>query len=309
MALLFIVILFLPETLRSIVGNGSIRTKSHITRFPLCLYQRNTSIRWDASSTLPQPASKKKIDFIGPFQILFSKQAAPIIIVMAIYYTVWQMSIASMSSLFAERYGLNAAQIGLTFIANGVGSMIGTFVTGKILDADYRRVKNKHVAGPTASDKELGTFTITRLDDATNEFPLEKARLRLVPFFAFAQCASILLFGWAIHHSSHVHIALPIVATFVTGWTTISTQSIIMTYLVDIFPDRSAAASASLNLARCLLAAGGTSAVMPLINQIGIGLAFTVCAIVQGVALTGMVVQWKFGGRWRREAEIQESKK
>jgi hypothetical protein len=53
-----------------------------------------------------------------------------------------------------------------------------------------------------------------------------------------------------------------------------------MTYLVDAFYDRSAAASASLNLARCLFAAGGTSFVMPMINGIGAGLALTICVVV-----------------------------
>lgn len=72
-----------------------------------------------------------------------------------------------------------------------------------------------------------------------------------------------------------------------------------MTYLVDVFPDRSAAASASLNLARCLAAAGGTSFVMPMIGRIGVGWAFTVCVLVQVVALTGVLVQWKFAARWR----------
>jgi hypothetical protein len=75
-----------------------------------------------------------------------------------------------------------------------------------------------------------------------------------------------------------------------------------MTYLVDIFPDRSAAASASINLARCLFAAGGTSFVMPMIEGIGVGLTFTVCVTVQAVALIGPLVQWRFAGGWRSEA-------
>ncbi|KAH8705061.1 hypothetical protein BGW36DRAFT_366746 [Talaromyces proteolyticus] len=68
---------------------------------------------------------------------------------------------------------------------------------------------------------------------------------------------SIFLFGRTIQYSHQVHIAVPIVSIFISGWTAISTQSLIATYLVDVFPDTSAAASASLNLARCLFAAGG----------------------------------------------------
>ena len=70
-----------------------------------------------------QPAEdlppKQHIDFLAPFRVLFSKQAAFIIGFLAIYYAVWQMSITVMSTLFASIYHLNETEIGLTFIANG----------------------------------------------------------------------------------------------------------------------------------------------------------------------------------------------
>ncbi|GKT51009.1 itaconate transport protein [Colletotrichum spaethianum] len=200
-----------------------------------------------------------------------------------------------MSSLFKTQYSLFDTHIGLTFIANGVGSMIGTLVTGRILDIDYRSVKAKHDADNEANN--------TVLNAAINRgFPIEKARLRLIPIFSLLQCASIAIFGWTINFPRQVHIAVPIISTFVTGWTAVSTQSLVMTYLIDVFPDRSAAASASLNLARCLLAAGGTSFVMPMVNGIGVGWAFTVCVGMQLAALVGAGVQWKFAAKWRREA-------
>lgn len=305
---LLLLVFLLPETLRSIVGNGGRRPASLIARYPLTAYQRLTRVKWKSEAESAQPAARKHIDVTGPLRILVSKQAAPIIFFLAIYYAVWQMSITVMSSLFEQRYGLGETQIGLTFIANGMGSMIGTLVTGKILDVDYRRVKAKHEARSQRPDIETGGGNLTRRTTTHPEdhFPLEQARLRLVPLFSLFQCLSILLFGWTIQYSHRVHIAVPIIATFVTGWTAVSTQSVIMTYLVDIFSDRSAAASASLNLARCLFAAGGTSFVMPLVDSVGVGLAFTICAIVQAVALTGVAVQWRFAGRWRREAERKE---
>jgi hypothetical protein len=83
-------------------------------------------------------------------------------------------------------------------------------------------------------------------------------------------------------------------------------QSVIMTYLVDVYHDKSAGASASLNLARCLFAAGGTSIVKPLINAVGVGLTFTICAIVQVVALIGPLIQWKFAAGWRKKAAARD---
>ncbi|EAA32970.3 MFS general substrate transporter [Neurospora crassa] len=289
-------ILLMPETLRSVVGNGSRIPSNPIARYPLVVYQRTSRVKWDVAT---EPAARKRIDLVGPFRILVSKQAAPVIVFLAVYYAVWQMSITAMSTLLEDRYGLGETEIGLSFIANGVGSMVGTLVMGKVLDKDYGRIKARYEAQSNSAPNADGHGD----DSDGNDFPLEKARLRLVPIFALLQCASITLFGWTIQYPQKVHMAVPIVSTFITGWTAIATQSVIMTYLVDVFHDRSAAASASLNLARCLFAAAGTSSVMPMVNALGVGLAFTVCVVAQLVALLGLAVQWRFGARWRRELE------
>ncbi|KAH8812155.1 major facilitator superfamily domain-containing protein [Xylogone sp. PMI_703] len=305
---LCLLIFLLPETLRSIVANGSWTPSNIYMKFPLNVYQKKTKVQWrQAVGDQSQPAAKKSVDLLSPFRVLFSKYAAPIIFFLAVYYAVWQMSITAMSSLFKDRYGLSEIHIGLTFIANGVGSMIGTLLTGKILNADYQRIKMKYEA---SFDNEQGNVSQANRDD---DFPLEKARLRLVPIFSILQCCSIILFGWTINYPHKVHIAVPIVSTFITGWTAVSTQSVIMTYLVDIFHDKSAAASASLNLARCLFAAGGTSFIMPMIDGVGVGVAFTICVAAQLVALIGPLIQWKFAAEWRKKereeaARVAEAK-
>lgn len=262
-------------------------------KYPLVAYQKLTKVVWSPAPDEAVPP-KKPIDIFGPLRILATRYATPIIVFLAIYYAVWQMSITAMSSLFETRYGLSETEIGLSFIANGVGSIIGTLTTGKILDSDYRRVKQDYEKHSDISGDSSGSDP---------SFPLEKARLRLVPLFALIQCASIMLFGWTINEL--VHIAVPITATFITGWTAVSTQSVVMTYLVDVFSaqNASASASASLNLARCLFAAGGTSFIMPMANGIGVGLAFTICVIIQVVSMLGLIVQWKFAGKWRIEAD------
>ncbi|EGX94833.1 MFS multidrug transporter, putative [Cordyceps militaris CM01] len=299
---LLVLLAVLPETLRSLVANGSAAPRgSWLARFPLQAYQKTTKTQWDRNAPPPVLPPPKRIDVLGPLRILGSKFATPIVVFLAIYYTVWQMSITAMSSLFKERYDLTEIQIGLTFIANGVGCVVGTFITGRILDADYSRVKAKlAVTGDSAACNG---------DGGEASFPIEKARLRLIPVFSLLQCLSLLLFGWTIQYPRSVPIAMPIMSTFITGWTAISTQAVITTYLVDIFPDRSAAATASFNLARCLFAAGGTSFVMPMIYNIGVGWTFTICVAVQLVALIGPVVQYRYAGKWRMDMEKAKATK
>lgn len=287
--LLLLLSLLLPETLRSIVGNGS-RVPDRFIAYPLTSYQRFTKVVWDADEIAIQQhiAARKRVDILGPLRMLVSKQAAPIVFFFSVYFAVWQMSITAMSTLFKSRYGLTDFQTGLTFIANGAGSIIGTLATGKILDWDYRLVQQS-LSFETAEEEEY-------------VFPLEKARLRFIPVFATIQCLSLLVFGWTIQYSDRVHIAVPIVTTFITGWMSVSTQSIVSTYMVDMFQDRSAAATASLNLARCCLAAAGSSAVLPMINGVGVGVAFTICVAIKAVASTGLFIQWKYGARWRQSS-------
>jgi multidrug resistance protein len=287
-AFLVMLVLLLPETLRHKVGNGSRYASGLFVRYPLVFYQKTTKMhqeREPTRSTENEP--HKRVDVTQPLRILFSKQASPIIICLAIHYTVWQMSITAMSTLFLEVYHLSETQIGVSFLANGMGSILGTLLTGKILDLDYKRVKQDY----------LSRVEMLGAADKKPSFPVEKARLRLIPIFSLLQALAVLIFGWTIR--SHVDISVPIITTFFTGWCAVSAQSVVMTYLVDIFQDRSAAGSAALNLARCLCAAGGASFVVPLIRAVGIGWAFTICALTQGVALLGALVQWKFAQAWR----------
>lgn len=278
-----VIVAMLPETLRSLVADGShIPEKQKLLRsFPLTLYQRTTKSGWrigqPSANSIPPP---KRIDFLAPFRALCSKYTAPIIFFMAIYYAVWQMTITAMSTLFKTQYGLSELDIGLSFIANGVGCILGTLFTGKLLDRNYQRVKRSH-EGPE------------------DEINIEKARLLLIPVFSGVQCLAILLFGWTIAYPHKVPIAIPIIATFFAGATAIGMQSGVMTYLVDVAPDQTAAASASLNLARCLLAAGATSLVSPLINAVGVGPAFSIATGVQVLAFGGFIVQWMVVPKWR----------
>ncbi|KAK5168374.1 uncharacterized protein LTR77_006944 [Saxophila tyrrhenica] len=272
---LIVLLLAFPETLRSLVGNGSLQPTNLLHRHPLALYQR-----YQTPSSKPQDhpvQPHKPIDFLAPLRILANKRAILPIAFLAIYYTTWQMSITAMSTLFTRIYHLSETQIGLTFIANGVGAMLGTLVTGKVLDMEYRRAQSVH---SVCSEGEAQQEKL---------FPIERARLRLLPLFAVAQCGALLTFGWTLEYG--VHISVPIIATFVTGWTAVSIQAMVSTYMVDLFPENSASASAAVNLARCLVGAGGTAGVEGLITALGVGWALTVVVGVMGIGLVGLGLQ------------------
>ena len=107
--------------------------------------------------------------------------------------------------------------------------MLGTLLSGKFLDMDYRRIKDAFTGNP-------------------EDFPLERARLRTIWIYSGLHCASALVFGWTV--GEKVHISVPIIATLILGWSATAIQSLITTYLVDLYPKKGASATAALNLAR-----------------------------------------------------------
>ena len=276
---LLVLVLVMPETLRILVGDGSIQPKG-LSRYPL---QRLMQPRPRPQSTLAIPPSispaKPSVNLLGSFKILIDKRVSICILFLTFYYTVWQMTIAAMSTLFKQTYDLDELQIGLTFIANGVGCMLGTIVTGKYLDVEYKRFKSGYT-GPR------------------HEFPLEKARLGSLWILALVECAATLVFGWTLDKG--VHISVPIIATFFLGWAACSIQGIITTYTVDVFVSTGATATASLNLARCLVGAGGTAAILPIQQALGSGWAFTLFTGILLCAIGLFFIHMKYAPRWRK---------
>ncbi|EXJ59505.1 uncharacterized protein A1O5_12130 [Cladophialophora psammophila CBS 110553] len=275
-----VIVLILPETLRSMVGNGSEEPKGCAISL-LALYQRKKHLRQSITpSTEGEKPATKHIDFMGPAKILLHWNTFCAIFYVAIHYTAWQMILTAVSTLVQQKYHTSEIQVGLIFLANGAGSIIGTVLVGKFLDYDYKRILRKY-----GGDEQ--------------RIPIEKARLRTVWIWSALECVSVLVFGWTVNQG--VHISVPIICFFVLGWAAISLQSVISTYLVDIHHTQSASAMAALNLVRCLLGAGGTAVVGPLISSVHVGWAFTLLTGVM-LFLGGLVVvQFMFGNGWKRK--------
>jgi len=310
-------IVVLPETNRSMVGNGSRPAKglsnsllSHIQRrqhpqkpppYPLdssnlTPESQNQNLQRTISTT--STFKKLPIDILGPLKILVTKEVTFAILFLAIYYTVWQMTISILSTLFARIYGLNDIQIGLTYIGNGAGSIIGTLTTGKFLDYDYASFK-KGFAANNSTDSAASNSS------DGEDFPLEQARLRTLYLWSFLQIIAVVIFGWTLQYG--IHISVPIIATFVLGWTATSIISVVNTFLVDIFPKRGASATAALNLLRCLMGAGGTAVVLPVVDKIGVGWTFTVLTGIMMGSVGLVVLQMRRGMVWRKSRRDSEN--
>lgn len=91
-------------------------------------------------------------------------------IICAVFYGV----IASISTLFTRTYPfLNETKIGLCFLAIGVGMIVGSSVTGRVLDWEYQTIKTQ-----VLQERRTDLETRDNPADVTKDenFPIEKVR-------------------------------------------------------------------------------------------------------------------------------------
>jgi hypothetical protein len=105
----------------------------------------------------------------------------------------------SQSVLFTTIYNLSPFEIGLTFIPSGVGCALGSVIGGKIVDLHYEYfvIKMKAEAFSSASSPIRGS-----IDKDIKDFPIERARLRAVPWYAMISISSLIAYGWCLKKRS-----------------------------------------------------------------------------------------------------------
>lgn len=127
---LLIMALFLPETCRRLVGNGSRRTTCVNTPFiPVLRPER------DPSLVVQQEKQKDAPKLSNPLSVLvLLKDRATLAAVLCygIYYTVHSCLQASTSTLFVTVYHLSGLPSGLIYIPFGVACSIASIVAGTL---------------------------------------------------------------------------------------------------------------------------------------------------------------------------------
>lgn len=107
----------------------------------------------------------------------------------------------------------------------------------------------------------------------------------------------MIAYRWLLQYS--VHVAAPIVILFFLGYLAIASFNPISVLIVDLHPKSPGTATAAMNLVRCLLGAGATAVVLPMIEKTGRGWAYTFVGLVQLalLPLLGAIIWWE--QQWR----------
>ncbi|RDW69601.1 hypothetical protein BP6252_08621 [Coleophoma cylindrospora] len=301
--------LTVPETGRNVVGNGSVPPQGwNMTFFE---YLRFRKAEKDSANGLSRTvtaesrrraqaelAMGRQLRFPNPLKtvhIILEKDMAVVLFYNAMIYTAFYDMIASIPSLFAEIYHFNDLQIGLCYLPFGVGCCIASFVNGRMLDRNYKRIA-----------KNIG-FSIDRKhgDDLRN-FPIEKARIDLIWPLLSVGLACYLCYGWVLEKNAN--LAWPLILQFLTGFCVNGSFNILSTLVVDLYPQSPSTATAANNLVRCLIGAGGTGIIDIMIARMGRGWCFTFITLVCVVLSPMLLVSVKYGPKWREERRVRMEK-
>lgn len=196
---------FLPETLRSLVGNGS-------------GYANPTPLQWwrhrrqhQANKNDKEPETEKQTSqtssplrsfvqwFIGLFQPLTYAKEMDILMLLILYmmqYAAFYTVTTSLPYLFTSIYNLNETMVGLSYFPSGVGCIVGSVLQGKILNRDYKKMQARFAP----SGKENSTCKL--------HMPLEHARLRTVWIHALIFNVLLVVYGWCLYVKAHISAIL-----------------------------------------------------------------------------------------------------
>ncbi|KAI0839442.1 MFS general substrate transporter [Hypoxylon sp. FL0890] len=282
-AVLLTIILFLPETRRSIVGNGSIRPP--LINRPLILALCPSS-RWNEGRRSDNKAQAGLPNPLSVLSLLKSRATLVAVFCYGIYYTIYSCLQASLSTVFVETYNVSGLIAGLSYIPFGVACASSAFLAGRIIDRDYRKTA-----------KSRGISVDQFRDNDISKVPIEYARLRTNKYY-IALCVPLIAgYGWALQLK--VHMALPLVLQFLIGFTMQPLFTSLNTLLVDFHPERSSSVQAANNLVRCELAATGLAVLDIMLRALGPGWCFVIFAIIHSLTLPTLWILGKQGPNWR----------
>ncbi|KAI0931697.1 hypothetical protein AcV5_004875 [Taiwanofungus camphoratus] len=291
-AICFVVMLLLmPETLRAIVGDGSI-TPPPIYRplVPVIGRGRQSAVQ-DPSTRPARPR------FRNPLVLFLYPDISLLLFFNAIMYAVFYGVTTSISTLFQRTYMyLNETDIGLCFLAIGGGMLIGGVITGRLLDKEYRRVKEEVIR---MQEKETDAEKRIRPEDVTKDenFPIERARLRLMPVYFGVFVAACIGYGWCLDKGTN--IAGPLILQIIIGYSMVSTMNVTQTLVVDLVPGQSASVTACNNLVRCSFGAVLVSVIDLILNRLGTGWTYVLLAGICVFFSPLMLITYQMGPKWR----------
>jgi hypothetical protein len=189
-----------------------------------------------------------KRSIMRPTKLLF---LSPIVSMMCVYtavtYGILYILFTTLTFVFEEVYAFSAANVGLSFLGSGIGTLSGLAFAGTYSDRFLKRVE---ASGKGIRPEDRLPFLITIPSGLS------------IPI-------GLIIYGWTTDR--HVHWIVPMIATGITGFGMIGLVMCIQTYLVDAFTIHAASATAANAVLRSLLGALLPLCALDMYDTLGLG--------------------------------------
>jgi MFS family permease len=306
LAILVVVLLFLPETLRSIAGNGSVRLSGiHqplIVKFGLVK-------DWEVlpNDTNLEPRTKLSLaTFVEPLYLLKEKDTLVSLIFGGIVFAIWMMLTVSTPGLFRTSFKLNDLLIGVSFIPNAVGAIAGSTVMGNIMNRDFLYASSKYKA-----EHSLPPSKCIKTRDMPADFPLEHTRLRQLPIVLPVFVVTLSGYGFTLAYPEMTKrpgwILLPLFLQFIIAASANAICAMHQTMVSDLWYENGRAGTACATLVKCMIGAFGVGLIQVMVDGVGNWSAFVALGLVVMVLVPLPVALWYWGLDWRAEREARRN--
>lgn len=294
--LFLVLFIFLPETGRNVVGNGTVPPpwwNMSLLAYLKQRHQRRQGVEPEVETVKP---SRKRPNPFASLKILAEKECGIILGFGSIMYGGYYMLLTTLSSELSSRFGFSPVIIGLCYLPLGVGSLSYRHTGGYLLDWNFRR----HA-------KAAGIVITHNRQQDLSALPIEKMRLQISLPFVYMSSGVLVAYGWAIQTKSSlagIEISLFLCGMFFSG-----ALNGFNTLIVDTHVNMPATAVAANNLCRCLVGAGAAAIAAPLIDRLGMGWTGV---LVAGIWVGASPLLWLImvkGPGWREVEEKRQAER
>lgn len=285
---------FLPETKRTIAGNLSIKPKHLINVAPVFLLKPvRQRFKWDNPDTDTLDPRKPKFDLTQALRICAQWEILLSLFPAGMQFSMWSLMLSSIASnLSSPPYNYKLIIVGVCYLPSGIGGLLGSVMTGRMIDFYYKRQLNKY-----NKTREQGLIP--------GEVPFNFFKSRLVTALPqnFICVATFLLFGWSLDKGWKIPSVL--VVSCISSYCTMSTMATSTTLLVDLYPGKSSTATSCFNFIRCSLSAMFMGCFAKMQDAMTIGGVFSFLCGVTFFCNFLLLIPMKYGMRWRQERDAK----
>ncbi|CAB4380419.1 unnamed protein product [Rhizophagus irregularis] len=224
---------------------------------------------------------KKKFNPFLPLYMFKYPNVILINIYTSILFGIINIKTSSIPRSFKDHYGLSPSKAGLVFISLGLGQILGNVIGGKWSDIVLIKFKNKN-NGKLIPEQRINSIWLGSI---------------IIPLIFIA-------YGWLIERK--VHISLPIILIFLSGFSVMTVYTSTSAYLIDSYPDQSASAISTHVFLRSVLTGIFSLFTILLQDSIGLGWMFTLLGAASLLSVSALIIVYFKGAKWREQQIINK---